>query len=98
MHKVYEDIFKNSFPMDVKLIVGNLNHRDAKYKLIGKRPRRAILQNISIKSKYFKTIKSQTLLTNIYMSLSFIYSVEKPYKNQEKGKKTSKSNILTNPI
>jgi hypothetical protein len=30
MHKIYEDIFKNSTAMDVKLIVGNCNRRDAK--------------------------------------------------------------------
>ena len=38
MHQVYEDIFKNTPAMDVKIIVGNRNRRDAKNELIRKRP------------------------------------------------------------
>jgi hypothetical protein len=52
MHKIYEDTFQNTYAMEVKIIVGNRNRRDTKNELIRKRPKRAILQNKPMESKY----------------------------------------------
>jgi hypothetical protein len=51
MHKLYENIFENTPAMDVKIIVGNLNRRSATHELIRKRPKKAILQDKTIKNK-----------------------------------------------
>jgi hypothetical protein len=39
MHQVYENVFKNTNAMNLKLIVGIRNRRDAKNELICKRPK-----------------------------------------------------------
>ena len=54
MHQVYENVFKNTPAMNVKLIVGNRNRRDAKNELTRKRPKPSILQSKRIKNKYLK--------------------------------------------
>jgi hypothetical protein len=36
MHHVYENVFKNTPAMDLKLIVGNQNRRDATNELVRK--------------------------------------------------------------
>ncbi len=56
LHQVYDNVFKGTPVMDVKLIVGNRNRRDAKNELIRKRPKPSLLQNKSrqIKNKYLK--------------------------------------------
>ncbi len=54
MHQVFENVFKNTNAMDLKLIVGNRNRREAKKELIHKRPKRSILQYKMIKNKYLK--------------------------------------------
>ena len=53
-HHVYENIFKNTPSMDLKLIVGSRNRRDAKNELIQKRPKRSLLQCKQISKKYKK--------------------------------------------
>ncbi len=45
MHQVYDDIFKNTNAMDLKLIVGNCNRRDARNELIRKRPKPSLLKD-----------------------------------------------------
>jgi hypothetical protein len=64
MHRVYEDVFKNTPAMYAKLIVGNRNRRDAKNELIRKRPKKTLLNNTITKSKYYSNIP-------IYMCISF---------------------------
>jgi hypothetical protein len=55
MDKLYENIFKNSSEMDIKLTIGNRNRRSATHELIRKRPNKVLLQNKPIKSEYFQT-------------------------------------------
>jgi len=64
MHRVYEDVFKNTPAMYAKLIVGNRNRRDAKNELINKRPKKTLLNNTITKSKYYSNIP-------IYIYISF---------------------------
>ncbi|CAF5046318.1 unnamed protein product, partial [Rotaria socialis] len=45
MHQVYDNTFKDTPAADVKLIVGNKNHRPAKTELICKRPKQSLLIN-----------------------------------------------------
>ncbi|CAF4327710.1 unnamed protein product, partial [Adineta steineri] len=52
----YDNVFKNTPAMNMKLIVGNRNRRDALNELIRKRPKRSLLQNILIKNKYSKLL------------------------------------------
>ncbi len=52
IHRVYDDVFKNTPVSDVKLIVGNRNRRNASKELIHKRPKLSILQNKLKKSKF----------------------------------------------
>ena len=54
IHRVYENVFRNTNAMTKKLIVGNRNRRDAQNQLIHKRPKRSILQCKIIKNKYLK--------------------------------------------
>jgi hypothetical protein len=56
MHKIYDDTFKNSPAIEVKMLVGNRNRPDAKTEFIRKRPKRAVLQNKPIESKCLKII------------------------------------------
>jgi hypothetical protein len=56
MHRVYEDVFKNTPAMYAKLIVGNRNRRDAKNELIRKRPKKTLFNNTITKSKYYSNI------------------------------------------
>ncbi len=64
MHEKYEDVFKNTPAMDVKLIVGNRNRRVAKNDLIRKRPLKSLLKNKIFKSKQFlKTHRIQIIFT-----------------------------------
>ncbi len=66
MHKIYDDVFKNTTVDDVKLIVGNRNRRSARYNLIRKRPKQSLLRNIPMKSMCDITYK---------LSYSFIYTI-----------------------
>ena len=59
LHRVYDNTFKNTPAMHLKLVIGNRNRRDAKNELIRKRPKPALLKNtqiqiIRIKKKYLK--------------------------------------------
>ena len=54
IHRVYDNTFRNTTAMAIKLIVGNRNRHDAKKELIHKRPKRSILQSKIIKNKYFE--------------------------------------------
>ena len=56
MHQVYENVFKHTPAMDLKLVVGNRNRRDAKHELIRKRPKRSLLQCKQIRNKYEKLL------------------------------------------
>ena len=56
IHRVYENVFRNTNAMAMKLIVGNRNRRDAKKELIHKRPKRSISQSKLIKNKYLKLL------------------------------------------
>ncbi|CAF1379646.1 unnamed protein product [Adineta steineri] len=51
-----DNVFKNTPAMDLKLIVGNRNRRDAKNELIRKRPKRSLLQCKQIQNKYKKML------------------------------------------
>ncbi|CAM4946911.1 unnamed protein product [Rotaria socialis] len=51
MHRVYDNVFKDTPVADVKLIVGNKNRRSSKNELICKRPKRSLLINKPFKSK-----------------------------------------------
>ncbi len=51
MHRLFENTFKKSDGIDIKIIVGNCNRRSAKHELIRKRPTKRLLQDKSIKSK-----------------------------------------------
>ena len=51
MHKIYNDVFKNTPVEDLKLIVGTRNRRNAGNELIRKRPSQRLLQNKPHKSK-----------------------------------------------
>ena len=51
MHKIYNDVFKNTPVEDLKLIGGTRNRRDAGNELIRKRPRQRLLQNKHRKRK-----------------------------------------------
>ncbi|CAF3855858.1 unnamed protein product, partial [Adineta steineri] len=57
MHRVYQNVSKNTSAMVLKLIVGNRNRRDAKHELIRKRPKRSLLQCKQIQNKYKKMLK-----------------------------------------
>lgn len=52
MHHVYNDTFQHTPAMDLNLIVGSRNRRDAKHELIRKRPNKSLLQNKAKPSKY----------------------------------------------
>ncbi|CAF1452182.1 unnamed protein product [Adineta steineri] len=56
MHQIYHNVFKNTPAMDLRLIVGNRNRRDAKNELIRKRPKRSLLQCKQIQNKYKKML------------------------------------------
>ncbi|CAF1340300.1 unnamed protein product [Adineta steineri] len=56
MHQIYQNVFKNTPAMDLRLIVGNRNRRDAKNELIRKRPKRSLLQCKQIRTKYQKML------------------------------------------
>lgn len=53
LHRVYEDVFKDTTAMYTKLIVGNRNRRDAQNELIRKRPPRTLLQNIFTQRMFY---------------------------------------------
>ncbi|CAF1383295.1 unnamed protein product [Adineta steineri] len=57
MHRVYQNVFKNTSAMDLKLIVGNRNRRNVKNELIRKRPKRSLLQCKQIQNKYKKMLE-----------------------------------------
>ena len=46
MHRVYEDVFKNTPAMHATPVVGNRNRRATQNELIRKRPKRTLLKNI----------------------------------------------------
>ena len=52
IHQNYDNVFKHKPAMELKLIVGNRNRRDAKNELIRKRPTKRLLQNKTTHSKY----------------------------------------------
>jgi hypothetical protein len=82
MHRVYENVFKNTSAMDLKLIVGNRNRRDAKNELVRKRPKPSILQNKRIKKKYLKFLGKPSFHTNIHECFQFLFS-RRTAKNEE---------------
>ena len=51
MHEVYGRAFRNTPAMDLTLVVGNRNRRDARTELIRKRPQQSLLRNKQRKSK-----------------------------------------------
>ncbi|CAF1524992.1 unnamed protein product, partial [Adineta steineri] len=56
IHQIYQNVFKNTPAMDLRIIVGNRNRRDAKNELIRKRPKRSLLQCKQIRTKYQKLL------------------------------------------
>jgi hypothetical protein len=90
MHRVYEDVFKNTPAIDAKLMVSNRNRRDAKNELICKRPEKTLLNNTITKSKYYSNIPIYTYIRfakkqHIHVYLFFI--------NRTTEKKRQKSKI-----
>ena len=65
IHHVYEDVFKNTPAMDLKLIVGSRNRRNTQNELIRKRPKRSLVQCKQIKKKY-KKILGNLVSSDIY--------------------------------
>ena len=61
MHQDYENVFKNTNAMALKLIVGNRNRPNNKKELIHKRPKRSILQAKRIRDKYSQFIGNISL-------------------------------------
>ena len=53
MHQVYEDVFKVTPAMTVKLIVGSRNRPDARKDLIRKRPQSSLLKHKLSASEFF---------------------------------------------
>ena len=51
IHQGYEKVFQNTPAMDLTLVVGNRNRRDARTELIRKRPQQSLLKNKQRKSK-----------------------------------------------
>ncbi len=88
MHQVYDNVFKNTPAIDMKLIVGNRNCRDAKNELVHNRPKAALLRNKRIKNKYFKF--SGKLFSQWRFIFNF-YSLER----QRSKKKTLQSSTTT---
>ncbi len=81
IHQVYDNVFKNTNAMNLKIIVGNRNRRDAKNELIHKRPKPSILKNKPIKSNYFKKIQISILLFNLSIQLLFSRTTKKKKEN-----------------
>ncbi|CAF4518281.1 unnamed protein product [Rotaria socialis] len=59
MHRVYDNVFKDTPVADVKLIVGNKNRRSSKNELICKRPKRSLLINKPFKKRQRKPKQSR---------------------------------------
>ncbi|CAF3762222.1 unnamed protein product [Rotaria sp. Silwood1] len=59
MHRVYDNVFKDTLVADVKLIVGNKNHRQSKNELICKRPKQSLLINKPFKKQHRKRQESR---------------------------------------
>jgi len=89
MHQDYENVFKNTNAMALKLIVGNRNRRNIKKELIHNRPKRSILTAKQIKSKYVKYIGNQLLFSYDKYTFSF-FSIEK-----RRNAKTNKNRRTT---
>lgn len=61
IHHQYEQTFQNTPAMDLKLIVGNRNRRDARHELIRKRPKLSLLQNKPINNRSLKFLGKSIL-------------------------------------
>jgi hypothetical protein len=81
MHRIYDDTFQNKTDKDIKLIIGNRNHRDAKKELIGKRAKKFLLKNKTLKSKFSIVIHVSCIQSTIVFFHSLI---EKPNKLKTK--------------
>ncbi len=65
MHRVYDDVFRNTPAMYTRMIVGTRNHRNTKNELIRKRPKRTLLQNrITQRKCHSKTLPSRPYIIN----------------------------------
>lgn len=51
IHRDYNGVFENTPAMDLTLVVGNRNRRDARTELIRKRPQQSLLKNKQRQSK-----------------------------------------------
>jgi hypothetical protein len=51
LHEVHKDIFSQSAAINIKMIVGNRNRRNAAHDLIRKRPKQSLLKNKEHKSE-----------------------------------------------
>jgi hypothetical protein len=74
MHRVYEDVFKNTPAMYAKLIFGNRNRRDAKNELIRKRPKKSLFNNTITKSKYYSNISIYIYIYPLIKTNVFIFT------------------------
>ena len=52
IHEEYDKVFQNTPAMDLTLVVGNRNRRDARTELIRKRPQQSLLKNKQRRSKW----------------------------------------------
>ena len=59
LHRVYDNVFRGTPAMDVRLIVGTRNRRDANNELVHKKPKQWLLQNKAkkIRNKYVKFLR-----------------------------------------
>ncbi len=90
MHYVYANVFRNTPAMNLQLIVGNRNRRDAKNELVRKRPKPSILQNKRIKNKYFKFL-GKSSFHSMYRSIFTFQSLER----RRQMKKTTSFTVTT---
>ena len=51
LHKLYDDTYQNTPGIDLKLLIGNRNRRNAAHQLIRKRPKQILLRDKPIKRK-----------------------------------------------
>jgi hypothetical protein len=87
---VYGNVFRNTPAMNLQLIVGNRNRRDAKNELVRKRPKPSILQNKRIKNKYLKFL-GKSSFHSMYRSIFTFQSLER----RRQMKKTTSFTVTT---
>jgi len=86
MHQIFGNSFRNTPAMDIRLIVGNRNRRDAKKELIRKKPKPSLLQNKAkqIKDKYFQFSGKLSLIVKNNRNKYLIFILLEQQRRQAK--------------